>query len=84
MTNDPISHATLPRRSRVTNASGITYPVTGFEAITLSPFLSLSHILLVSSLSNTLISLSQVTVDLNCLVLIYPTFVFLSIFSPRR
>jgi hypothetical protein len=45
--------------------------------VILSPSLSLSHTLLVSSLSHKLMSVSQVTVDLNCVVLIYSTFCLL-------
>jgi hypothetical protein len=45
--------------------------------VTLSPSLSLSHTLLVPSLSNKLMSVSQVTADLNCVVLIYSTFCLL-------
>ena len=39
--------------------------------------LSLSHTLLVPSLSNKLMSVSQVTEELNCVVLIYSTFYLL-------
>ena len=40
----------------------------------LSPTLPLSNTLLVPSLSLKLLTVSQVTKDLNCAVLIYPTF----------
>ena len=43
----------------------------------LSPSLSLAHTLLVPSLSNKLMSVSQVTEELNCVVLIYSTFCLL-------
>jgi hypothetical protein len=43
----------------------------------LSPTLLLSSTLLVPSLSHKLLSVSQVTKDLNCVVLIYPSFCFL-------
>ncbi|WJX11696.1 Beta-galactosidase 8 [Trifolium repens] len=39
-----------------TNANGVTYPVTGAGTVSLSPSLSLSHTLLVPSLSNKLMS----------------------------
>jgi len=45
--------------------------------VTLSPSLSLSHTLLVHSLSHKLMSVSQVTDDLNCVVLIYSNFCLL-------
>uniref|UniRef100_A0A2N9I8R7 Integrase catalytic domain-containing protein n=1 Tax=Fagus sylvatica TaxID=28930 RepID=A0A2N9I8R7_FAGSY len=54
--SNDFSHATPPRRSHVANANGVTYPVTGAGTVTLSPSLSLSHTLLVPSLSNKLMS----------------------------
>ena len=45
--------------------------------MTLSPSLTLSNTLLVPSLSHKLLSISQVTIDLNCIMLIYPTFCLL-------
>ena len=45
--------------------------------MTLSPSLTLSSTLLVPSLSHKLLSINQVTTDLNCIVLIYPTFCLL-------
>lgn len=65
---------TQPRRSSVANANGVTYPVTGAGTVVLSPSLSLSNTLLVPSLSNKLLSVSQATEELNCVALIYPTF----------
>ena len=43
----------------------------------ISPSLSLSHTLLVPSLSNKLMSVIQVTEELNCVVLIYLAFCLL-------
>ncbi|GMY26805.1 Retrovirus-related Pol polyprotein from transposon RE2 [Fagus crenata] len=54
--SNDFSHITPPRRSHVANANGVTYPVTGAGIVTLSPSLSLSHTLLVPSLSNKLMS----------------------------
>ncbi|KAJ8638947.1 hypothetical protein MRB53_015641 [Persea americana] len=71
------SHITQPRRTRIVNANGVQYPVTGAGTLTLSSSLSLNHTLLVPSLSNKLLFVSQVTTDLNCVVLMYPTFCFL-------
>jgi hypothetical protein len=79
MTYDPddFSSITQPRRTCIANANGATYPVTGAGTVPLSPSLSLSHTLLVPSLSNKLMSVSQVTEELNCVVLIYSTFCLL-------
>lgn len=71
------SELSQPRRTSISNANGVTYPVRGAGTVTLSPSLSLSHTLLVHSLSNKLLSVSQATTELNCLVLIYPTFCLL-------
>ncbi|RVW21623.1 Retrovirus-related Pol polyprotein from transposon TNT 1-94 [Vitis vinifera] len=49
----------------------------GAGTVALSSPLSLNHTLLVPSLSNKLLSVSQVTTDLNCVVLMYPTFCLL-------
>ena len=75
--SNDFSNATQPRRSYVTNANGVTYPVTGTGTMTLSPSFSLSKTLLVPSLSNRLMYVSQVTVDLNCVIVMYSTFCFL-------
>ena len=79
MTFDPndFSNTTQPRRTCIANANGATYPVTGAGTVPLSPSLSLAHTLLVPSLSNKLMSVSQVTEELNCVVLIYSTFCLL-------
>ena len=79
MTFNPkdFSNTTQPKRSCVANANGVTYLVTGVGTVTLSPSLSLSNTLLVPSLSNRLMSVSQVTADLNCVVLMYSTFCLL-------
>ena len=68
---------TPPRRTSVANANGLIYPVTGAGTVSLSPLLSLSNTLLVPSLSNKLISVSQATEELNCVALIYPSFYLL-------
>ena len=79
MTFDPndFSNTTPPRRTCIANANGATYPVIGAGTVPLSPSLSLAHTLLVSSLSNKLMSVSQVNKELNCVVLIYSTFCLL-------
>lgn len=50
------------------------YPGEGAGRVTLVPNLSLQNTLLVSSLSNKLLSVGQMTEDLNCCALIYPKF----------
>ncbi|KAL6311416.1 hypothetical protein AAG906_035499 [Vitis piasezkii] len=75
--SNDFSNVTQPRRSCVTNANGVTYPVTGAGTVILSPSLSLSNTLLVPSLSNRLMSVSQVTTDLNCVVVMYSIFCLL-------
>ena len=79
MTFDPadFSHTTEPQRTRIANANGDTFPVMGAGTVTLSSSLTLSHTLLVPSLSNKLMSVSQVTEALNCLVLMYSNVCFL-------
>lgn len=71
------SNTTQPRRTCIANANRATYPVTGAGAVPLSPSLSLVHTLLVLSLSNKLMFMSQVTEELNCIILIYSTFCLL-------
>jgi hypothetical protein len=66
-----------PRRTSVANANGVVSSVTGAGTVSLSPSLQLSHTLLVPSLSHKLMSVSQVTEELKCVVLIYSTFCLL-------
>ena len=79
MTFDPhdFSHITQPMRTCIANANGVEYPITGAGTVALSSSLSLNHTLFIPSLSNKLLSVSQVTTDLNCVVLMYPTFCLL-------
>ena len=79
ITFDPndFSNTTHPRRTCIANANGETYPVTGAGTVPLCPSLSLAHTLLVPSLSNKLMSVSQVTKELNCVIVIYSTFCLL-------
>ncbi|KAJ0076192.1 hypothetical protein Patl1_34303 [Pistacia atlantica] len=67
----------LPKRTNIANANGITYPVTGADTVALSLMLQLHNTLLVPSLSHKLLSVSQLTSDLNYMVLMYPTFCLL-------
>ena len=79
MNFDPhdFSHITQPKRTCIANANGVQYPVTGAGTVALSSSLSLNHTLFIPSLSNKLLSVSQVTTDLNCVVLMYLTFCLL-------
>ncbi|CAL8151472.1 unnamed protein product [Prunus armeniaca] len=58
MTFDPddFLNTTQPRRTYITNANDVTYPVTGADTVALSSSLTLSNTLLVPSLSNKLLS----------------------------
>ncbi|KAK3007336.1 hypothetical protein RJ639_016752 [Escallonia herrerae] len=62
------------KRICIANANGVTYPVTGAGKVALSPSFTLSNTLLVPSLSNKLLSIGQVTEELNCCALMYPKF----------
>jgi hypothetical protein len=66
-----------PRRTCVENANGVVSPVIGAGTVSLSPSLQLSHTLLIPSLSHKLLSVGQVTEELNCVVLIYSHFCLL-------
>ncbi|CAL2278311.1 unnamed protein product [Prunus armeniaca] len=67
MTFDPhdFLNTTQPRQTCIANVNGVTYPVTGAGTVELSFSLSLSNTLLVPSLSNKLLSVSQLTEQLN-------------------
>ena len=76
MTFDPrdLRERCPPKRSRIANANGVIYPVTGAGRADPSPYFSLPNTLLVPSLTNKLLSVGQATEDLNCCVLMYPNF----------
>ncbi|CAL9003993.1 unnamed protein product [Prunus brigantina] len=67
MTFDPddFLNTTQPRRTCIANVNVITYPVTKAGTVSLSSFLSLSNTLLVPSLSNKLMLVSQLTEQYN-------------------
>ncbi|KAJ0089835.1 hypothetical protein Patl1_14911 [Pistacia atlantica] len=67
----------LPKRTNIANANGITSLVTSTGTVAFSPTLQLHNTLLVPSLSHKLLSVSQLTSYLNCIVLMYPTFCLL-------
>jgi hypothetical protein len=66
-----------PRRTCVENANGVVSSVIGAGTVSLSPSLQLSHTLLIPSLSHKLLSVGQVTKELNCVVLMYSHFCLL-------
>lgn len=67
-------NTTKPRWTSITNANMVEYPVTRIGIMHMSPLISLTNTLLVHSLSNKLLSIDQVTEELNCVVLMYPNF----------
>ena len=71
------SERSSPRRTSIANANGDISLVKGVGTVMISPTLSLINTLFVPSLSHKLLSVSQVTKELNCIVLIYPTFCLL-------
>ena len=76
MTFDPCDFyaTTQPKRTCIVNANGGKYPVIGAGTIAFSPSFSLPNTLLVPSLSIKLLSVGQLTEELNCCALMYPTF----------
>lgn len=69
--------STPPRRKSIANANGVLSPVTADGTVALSSTLKLSNTLLVPSLSHKLLSICQITKELNCVVLMYPKFYLL-------
>jgi hypothetical protein len=61
-----------PHKTGIINANGGIYPATGSGDISISPKLTLSRVLLVPSLSTKLMSIGQLTEDLNCVAIMYP------------
>ncbi|CAL9028934.1 unnamed protein product, partial [Prunus brigantina] len=69
--NSALFSTTLPpHRDHVLTANNAAAPVTGVGSILLTPALRLDKVLLVPSLSSNLLSVPQVTEQLNCVVLI--------------
>ena len=68
---------TSPSKENVLTANGESTPVIGAGSIALTPYLSLHNCLLVPALSNHLLSISQITEELDCIVLMFPTFCLL-------
>ena len=76
MTFDPwdLREKCPPKHSRIANANGVTYPITGAGRVALTPSFLLSNTLLVLPLINKLLLVGQATEELNCCVLMYPNF----------
>jgi hypothetical protein len=60
-----------PRKNGILNANGIAYPVQGAGDVSFSHSLTLKNTLLVPSLATKLISVGQITEELNCIVLMF-------------
>jgi transposase InsO family protein len=61
-----------PRKTKIINANGFAYPITGAGDVHISSSLKLSNTLIVPSLSTKLISVGQLAEELKCVVLMYP------------
>ncbi|KAJ9553092.1 hypothetical protein OSB04_017137 [Centaurea solstitialis] len=66
-----------PPKSQIQTANGGIIPVKGGGTIEISPTLKLSNCLYIPSLTHKLLSISHVTKELNCTVLMNPTFCIL-------
>lgn len=71
--SDLFGHLVLSRK-RIQSVNGYLSQVHGAGNIALSPTLRLHNCLYVPSLSCKLLSINHVTKELNCMVLMYPTF----------
>ena len=67
------SHHSSTETCSVSYADGTPTPVNGAGSLSLTPSLHLSSILHVPTLSNNLLSISQITKSLNCIVTFWPT-----------
>lgn len=79
MTYDPsdIIGSSKPTKHHIQTANGGYAPVQGAGSVELSPTLKISNCLYVPSLSCKLLSISHVTKELNCTVLMHPHFCLL-------
>ncbi|KAK9053426.1 hypothetical protein SSX86_030060 [Deinandra increscens subsp. villosa] len=66
-----------PRKTQIQTANGGLMAVKGGGTIEITPSLKLSNCLYVPSLSHKLLSISHLTKELNCTVLMHPTFCIL-------
>ncbi|KAJ0954534.1 putative GAG-pre-integrase domain-containing protein [Helianthus annuus] len=79
MTFEPldIRSMTQPQKSQIHTANNGTMQMKGGGVIEISPTMKLSNCLYVPSLSHKLLSISHITKELNCTVLMHPTFCLL-------
>jgi len=79
MTYDPhdFNNLSTPIKTHIETASGELVAVQGEGSIVFSKELKLENCLYVLALSSKLLSISQVTKELNCVVLMFPTFCLL-------
>jgi transposase InsO family protein len=63
-----------PRKNGIINANGVCYPVTMAGDVQMCPNLTLKNTLIVPSLSSKLVSVGQLTKELNCSVHIFPNY----------
>ncbi|KAH6773406.1 hypothetical protein C2S51_011810 [Perilla frutescens var. frutescens] len=72
-----ICEKSRPNKTHVQTASGEITPVTGAGTVAISPTIRVSNCLHVPALSHKLLSISHITKELNCTVLMHPTFCLL-------
>jgi len=79
MTHDPhgFNNLSTPIKTHIETASAELVAVQRDGSIVFSKELKLENYLYVSALSSKLLSISQVTKELNCVVLMFPTFCLL-------
>ena len=58
----------------VSTAKGIPSPVVGEDSVSLTQNLNLESVLVVPSLNHNLLSVAQITLTLNCIVIFWPNF----------
>ena len=75
---------TKPTKTHIQTANGGCSKVEGAGRIDISPSLKLTNCLYVPSLSSKLLSISHVTKELNCTVLMHPSFCLLQDILTRR
>ncbi|XP_022028390.1 uncharacterized protein LOC110929538 [Helianthus annuus] len=79
MTFEPLDILSMsnPQKTQIHTANNGTMQVKGGGTIEISPTMKLSNCLYVPSLSHKLLSISYITKELNCTVLMHPTFCLL-------
>ena len=69
-----VSPLRLSSQKIVSTANGNTTPIIGEGSLTLTNTLNLDYVLVVPSLDYNLLSVSQITVALSCIVIFWPEF----------